>query len=83
MSVFDPECTSNRFEASYQTRPDRPGDPYSFKLYIMYDRDDEHAHVIMRDLSMGDMLRIKREICTAIRRARLAYADEKKALREQ
>ena len=85
MSVFAPESSDNRFEASYRIRPDRPGDPYSFKIYVMYDADadDEHVHGVLRDLSMGDMLRIKREVCTAIRQARLDWTAERRVHSEQ
>lgn len=62
MSVFDPESSSNRFNAEFRLTGDA-GSPYEFGIRFSVD-----------GLSMGDMVRINREFARVIREAKHARA---------
>lgn len=56
MSVFDPECSRNRFSAEFKLTGDG-GSPYEFGIRFSVDGD----YFAVGGLSMGDMVRINRE----------------------
>lgn len=63
MSVFDPECSGNRFSAEFKLTGDA-GSPYEFGIRFSVDGD----YFAVDGLSMGDMVRINREFARVIRR---------------
>lgn len=73
MSVFDPECTSNRVVAAEVAPFERyaTGDPYDFTLSFEY----EGQSFSMEHLSFTDMQRIKGEINRAMTMARREHRE--------
>ena len=69
MSVFDPECSGNRFSAEFKLTGDA-GSPYEFGIRFSVDGD----YFAVDGLSMGDMVRINREFARVIREAKHARA---------
>lgn len=67
MSVFDPESSSNRFNAEFRLTGDA-GSPYEFGISFSVDGD----YFAVGGLSMGDMVRINREFARVIREAKHA-----------
>lgn len=67
MSVFDPECSANRFSAEFKLTGDA-GSPYEFGIRFSVDGD----YFAVGGLSMGDMVRINREFARVIREAKHA-----------
>lgn len=67
MSVFDPESSSNRFNAEFGLTGDA-GSPYEFGIRFSVDGD----YFAVGGMSMGDMVRINREFARVIREAKHA-----------
>lgn len=67
MSVFDPESSRNRFSAEFKLT-DNSGNPYEFGIRFTVDGD----YFAVGGLSMGDMVRINRELARVIREAKHA-----------
>ncbi|PLS24355.1 hypothetical protein BLI708_06615 [Bifidobacterium imperatoris] len=65
MSRFDPESSVNVFDPVL-THVEDSGDPYRFMLNISC----EEGSLVIRDLSMSDMVRINRRFAEEIRKAR-------------
>ena len=69
MSVFDPESSSNRFNAEFRLTGDA-GSPYEFGISFSVEGD----YFAVGGMSMGDMVTINREIARVIREAKHARA---------